>query len=59
MKSKKIGESLNSQDIITICKENADIKKVNIIEPADLVTEDVALCVGEEITLTFRGSEER
>lgn len=57
--SLKIGDSINPQDLIGICKANNDVKKVEIQEPSEYVANDITICNCKEITLTFMGSEER
>lgn len=57
--NKKIGESLNVQDIIAICKQEEGIKKVNIVEPADYNASKTTLSVLKNITLELKGVEER
>lgn len=57
--SKKIGESLNIQDIIAICKQEEGIKKVNIVEPTDYSSTNTTLAVLQNITLELKGVEER
>ena len=57
--SLKMGDSINSQDLIGICKADSDIKKIEIEEPAEYTASDTTICSCEEIALTFMGSEER
>lgn len=57
--SLKIGDSINSQDLIGICKSNSDVKKVVIEEPSEYKATDVTICSCKEIVLTFMGSEEK
>lgn len=57
IENRKIGQSLNIQDIISLCKEDSDIRRVEILNPNNYETDDITLCVGKEIKLTFKGSE--
>lgn len=55
----KIGDSINIQDLIGICKSNSDIKKIEIEEPAEYEATDITICSCDEISLIFMGSEEK
>lgn len=57
--SLKIGDSINIQDLIGICKSNPDIKKIEIDEPVEHEATDITICSCDEISLTFMGSEEK
>lgn len=59
IRNREIGQSLNIQDIISICKEDSDIRRVEILSPSNYETDDITLCVGKNIKLTFKGSEAR
>lgn len=56
-KSFKIGMSLNQQDIITICKQFDDIKRVEITSPIDHSSNATEICKLTSIDLHFGGSE--
>lgn len=58
-KNIKIGESINIQDLVGICKANSEIKKVEIEEPVDYEASDITICSCDEISLIFMGSEEK
>ena len=58
-KSLKMGDSINSQDLIGICKSDSDIKKIEIEEPKEYEADDITICNCQNITLTFMGSEEK
>lgn len=57
--NKKIGETVNTQDIIALCKEEESIKRINIIEPGEYSSKDITLSVLENITLELKGVEDR
>lgn len=57
--SLRIGESINLQDLIGICKSDSDIKKVIIEEPNEYKADDVTICNCKEIILVFMGSEDK
>lgn len=57
--NKKIGEKINIQDIIALCKEEESIKRINIVEPQDYSSKDITLSVLGNITLELKGAEER
>lgn len=57
--SLKMGESINIQDLIGICKSNSDIKKIEIVEPVEYEATDITICNCNEISLIFMGSEEK
>ena len=54
-----MGDSINLQDLIGICKSDSDIKKVEIEEPLEYEANGITVCSCREITLTFMGSEEK
>ena len=55
----EIGKSINTQDIIKICKENRNISRVIINSPSDYIASDITLCIGSNVILKFLGSESR
>lgn len=57
--SLRMGDSINLQDLIGICKSDSDIKKVEIEEPLEYEANGITVCSCREITLTFMGSEEK
>lgn len=57
--NKKIGESVNIQDIIALCKEESAIKRINVVEPAEQEIDDITLSVLGTIALELKGVEER
>ncbi len=57
--NKKIGESVNIQDIIALCKEENAIKRINVIEPQEHNVDHITLSVLGTITLELKGVEEK
>lgn len=57
--SKKIGESVNIQDIIALCKEEESIKRITVVSPEEHVVTKTTLPVLGTISLELKGVEER
>lgn len=59
-KNKRIGDSLNIQDIVLLCKSEKEVKRIVIKKPiSDIEAKDIGLLKCNSVSLKFLGSEER
>ena len=59
-KNKRIGDSLNVQDIILLCKSEEEVKRIVMKNPiSDIEAKDTGLLKCNSVILKFLGSEER